>query len=401
MTKSMIDLSDLLEKTTDGDFLRQMIGFAAERLMDLELEGLCGAAYGARSEDRTNQRNGYRERRWETRAGCLDLKIPKLRKGSYFPGFLEPRRLTEKALVAVVQEAYIQGVSTRSVDDLVKSLGMTGISKSQVSRLCEEIDARVRVFLDRPITGHWPFVWLDATYIKVRVHDRVVSVAAIVAVGVDAEGRRDVLGLAAGPSEAETFWSDFLRTLKKRGLADVQLVISDAHEGLKAAIAKVFGATWQRCRVHFMRNALAHVAKGQRETVAAIIRTAFAQPDAETAKVQWRLVADQLRPKYGKLASLLDQAEADVLAFMNFPKELRQKLHSTNPLERLNKEIKRRTNVVGIFPNEKAAERLIGAILLEQNDEWTVAKRYMPLEALAKIVHPQTIDVLAPPANVE
>ena len=332
MTNSMIDLSDLLEKTTDGDFLRQMIGFAAERLMDLELEGLCGAAYGARSEDRTNQRNGYRERRWETRAGSLDLKIPKLRKGSYFPGFLEPRRLTEKALVAVVQEAYIQGVSTRSVDDLVKSLGMTGISKSQVSRLCEDIDARVRVFLDRPITGHWPFVWLDATYIKVRVHDRVVSVAAIVAVGVDAEGRREVLGLASGPSEAETFWSDFLRTLKKRGLAGVQLVISDAHEGLKAAIAKVLGATWQRCRVHFMRNALAHVAKGQRETVAAIIRTAFAQPDAETAKVQWRLVADQLRPKYDKLASLLDQAEADVLAFMSFPKELRQKLHSTNPL---------------------------------------------------------------------
>ena len=245
--------------------------------------------------------------------------------------------------MAVVQEAYIQGVSTRSVDDLVKSLGMTGISKSQVSRLCEEIDARVRVFLDRPITGHWPFVWLDATYIKVRVHDRVVSVAAIVAVGVDAEGRREVLGLASGPSEAETFWSDFLRTLKKRGLAGVQLVISDAHEGLKAAIAKVLGATWQRCRVHFMRNALAHVAKGQRETVAAIIRTAFAQPDAETAKVQWRLVADQLRPKYDKLASLLDQAEADVLAFMSFPKELRQKLHSTNPLERLNKEIKRRT----------------------------------------------------------
>jgi len=391
----------LLEKTTDGDFLRQMIGFAAERLMDLELEGLCGAAYGARSEDRTNQRNGYRERRWETRAGSLDLKIPKLRKGSYFPGFLEPRRLTEKALVAVVQEAYIQGVSTRSVDDLVKSLGMTGISKSQVSRLCEEIDARVRVFLDRPITGHWPFVWLDATYIKVRVHDRVVSVAAIVAVGVDAEGRREVLGLASGPSEAETFWSDFLRTLKKRGLAGVQLVISDAHEGLKAAIAKVLGATWQRCRVHFMRNALAHVAKGQRETVAAIIRTAFAQPDAETAKVQWRLVADQLRPKYDKLASLLDQAEADVLAFMSFPKELRQKLHSTNPLERLNKEIKRRTNVVGIFPNERAAERLIGAILLEQNDEWTVAKRYMPLEALAKIVQPQTIDIVALPAAVD
>lgn len=401
MTSSMIDLGELLDKTDDAGFLRQMIGYAAQRLMDLELEGLCGAGYGERSEERTNQRNGYRERRWETRAGSVDLKIPKLRKGSYFPSFLEPRRLSEKALVAVVQEAYIHGVSTRAVDDLVKSLGMTGISKSQVSRLCEEIDARVRAFLDRPITGHWPFVWLDATYIKARIHDRVVSVAAIIAVGVDAEGRREILGLALGPSEAETFWSDFLRKLKRRGLAGVQLVISDAHEGLKAAIARVFGATWQRCRVHFMRNALAHVAKGQRETVAAIIRTAFAQADAEAAKAQWRLVADQLRPKYDPLAKLMDDAEADVLAFMTFPKELRQKLHSTNPLERLNKEIKRRTNVVGIFPNEKATTRLIGAILLEQSDEWAVAKRYMPLEALGKIVQPQTIDTLALPASAE
>ena len=401
MTSSMIDLGELLDKTDDAGFLRQMIGYAAQRLMDLELEGLCGAGYGERSDERTNQRNGYRGRRWETRAGSVELKIPKLRKGSYFPSFLEPRRLTEKALVAVVQEAYIHGVSTRAVDDLVKSLGMTGISKSQVSRLCEEIDARVRTFLDRPITGHWPFVRLDATYIKARIHDRVVSVAAIIAVGVDVEGRREILGLALGPSEAETFWSDFLRKLKRRGLAGVQLVISDAHEGLKAAIARVLGATWQRCRVHFMRNALAHVAKGQRETVAAIIRTAFARADADAAKAQWRLVADQLRPKYNKLAKLVDDAEADVLAFMSFPKELRQKLHSTNPLERLNKEIKRRTNVVGIFPNEKAAIRLIGAILLEQSDEWTVAKRYMPLEALSKIVQPQTIDALALPASVD
>jgi len=395
MTFSTIDLNELLGKTEDADFLRQMVGFAAQRLMDLELEGLCGAGYGERSDDRMNQRNGYRDRRWETRAGKVDLKIPKLRQGSYFPSFLEPRRMAEKALVAVIQEAYIQGVSTRSVDDLVQSLGMTGISKSQVSRLCEEIDQRVKAFLERTIVGDWPFVWLDATYIRVRLDGRVVSVAAIVAVGVNTDGRREILGLSLGPSEAETFWSDFLRKLQKRGLQ------GDAHEGLKAAIARVFSATWQRCRVHFMRNALAHVTKGQRQTVAAIIRTAFAQETAEAASQQWRTVADQVRPKYPKLAVMMDSAEADVLAFMGFPKELRTKLHSTNPLERLNKEIKRRTNVVGIFPNEPAAERLIGAVLLEQNDEWSIANRYMPLEAIGKIMQPDGVDVPALPAAVD
>jgi len=265
-----------------------------------------------------------------------------------------------------------------------------GVSKSQVSRLCQDIDARVKAFLERPIEGEWPFVWLDATYLKARKHGRIVSVAAIVAVGANAEGRREILGLAIGPSEAETFWSDFLRTLKRRGLAGVKLVISDAHEGLKAASAKVLAATWQRCRVHFMRNALAHAHKGQRAMIAAMIRTAFAQPDDEAAVQQWRQVADNLRPKVEKLAALMDAAEADVLAFMTFPKELRTKLHSTNPLERLNKEIKRRTDVVGIFPNEAAIERLVGAVLLENNEEWLTMRRYMPLEAMAKIMQPQT-----------
>jgi transposase-like protein len=398
MTSSMIDLSELVDKTTDADFLRELVVYGAQRLMALELEGLCGASYGERCEARTNQRNGYRQRRWHTRAGTVDLQIPKLRQGSYFPSFLEPRRLTEKALVAVVQEAYIHGVSTRAVDDLVKTLGMTGISKSQVSRLCADIDERVRAFLDRPIAGVWPFVWLDATYIKVRTGDQVVSQAAIIAVGVNAEGQRQILGLQLGLSEAETFWSDFLRKLKRRGLNGVRLVISDAHEGLKASIAKVLGATWQRCRVHFMRNALAHVAKGEKDTVAAIIRTAFAQADAKAAKAQWRAVADQLRSKYPKLATLMDEAEDDVLAFMTFPEALRKKLHSTNPLERLNKEVKRRTHVVGIFPNEAAAERLIGAILLEQSDEWTIGNRYMPLEALAQVMQPATIELPALPA---
>ena len=256
MTDDKIALRELLEKGSDASFLREMISFAAERLMALESDALCGAGHGERSESRTNQRNGYRDRDWHTRAGTVELRIPKLRKGSYFPGFLEPRRLAEKALTAVIQEAYIQGISTRSVDELVKALGMEGISKSQVSRLCAEIDERVHAFLARPIEGDWPYVWLDATYVKVRRNHQIVSVAVIVAVGVNTDGRREVLGMTIGHSEAEPFWVEFLRSLARRGLRGVKLVVSDAHEGLKAAITKVLSATWQRCRVHFMRNAL-------------------------------------------------------------------------------------------------------------------------------------------------
>ena len=385
MTDDRMALMELIEKGADGDLVREMLAFAAERIMEIEVEARTGAGHGSRSPDRTNHRNGYRDRAWETRAGRIDLEIPKLRKGTYLPSFLEPRRTAEKALVAVIQEAYVKGISTRSVDDLIKAMGGSGISKSQVSRLVEEIDERVDAFLARPIEGEWPYLWIDATYLKVRDGGRIVSTAAIIAVGVNTDGRREVLGVATGPSEAEVFWKGFLRSLADRGLRGVRLVVADDHKGLRAAAAKVFHATQQRCRVHWMRNALAHVGPKQRPAVVALLKTIFAQESAEAAREQWRHVADALREKYPKLAAMMDESRDDVLAYMDFPREHWAQIASTNPIERLNGEVKRRSDVVGIFPNDKAVVRLVGALMLEQNDEWAVCRRYMTLEGLKPV----------------
>src|SRR5690348_926710 len=385
MTEETLPLAELLAKAGDGDFLRAVAEAVVQMLMETDVEGVIGAGRHERTGERTTYRNGYRDRSLDTRLGSLQLRIPKLRQGSYFPPFLEPRKISEKALVAVIQEAWVSGVSTRRVDDLVQAMGLSGISKSTVSKLCKDIDDRVTAFLDRPLSGDWPYLWLDATYLKQREGGRIVSVAAIIAVAANGEGRREIVGLHLGPSEAETFWSSFLKSLSRRGLGGVKLVISDAHEGLKAAIRRVFGAGWQRCRVHWMRNALAYVPKTQQSMVAAALRQAFLQPHLTQASAMLRHLADQFRQKWPKLAAFIDDSETEVLSYLDFPEPHRSKLHSTNPLERLNKEVKRRADVVGIFPNEAAIIRLIGAVLLEQNDEWQLQHRYMQVEVMAEL----------------
>ena len=384
-----IDLLGLLRKIGlehDADFLREGVRVLTQALMEAEVTAQLGAERHERTAERTGQRNGHRERQWDTRVGTIELQVPRVRGGGYFPSLLEPRKRAERALSAVVQEAYVHGVSTRRVDELVQALGLSGISKSQVSRICQDLDGEVERFRTRRLDGAYPYVWLDATYVKVRQDGRVVSMAVVLAVGVRATGERAVLGLDVGASEDGAFWLQFLRALVARGLAGVQLVLSDAHEGLKGAIAAALaGASWQRCRVHFLRNALALVPKAAQQMVAATIRTVFAQPDATSAREQWRRVADNLRGRYPKLADLLDAAEAGVLAYLAFPQAHWRQIWSNNPLERLNKEVKRRTNVVGIFPNETAVIRLVGALLAEQHDEWQVGKRYFSAESLAQL----------------
>jgi putative transposase len=385
-----IGLQELLRKATidrDTDFLKEGVRVLSQALMELEVQQHVGAAPHERSPARTGQRNGYRERSWDTRVGTVELKVPRVRDSSYFPSLLEPRRKAERALSAVVQEAYVHGVSTRKVDELVKALGMTGISKSRVSELCEELDEEVERFRARPLAGPYPYVWLDATYLKARQDGRVASTAVVIAVGVNGEsGEREVLGFDVGPSEDGAFWTSFLRSLVARGLRGVRLVTSDAHRGLKGAIEAVLvGASWQRCRVHFMRNALSLVPKAAQQMAGATIRTVFAQPDVASAREQWRRVSEGFRHRFARLSELMEEAEEDVLAYALFPEEHWRKIWSNNPLERVNKEVKRRTNVVGIFPNEAAVIRLVGSVLCEQHDEWQVAKRYFGAGSMAKL----------------
>jgi putative transposase len=385
-----IGLSELLRKAIidqDADFLKEGVRVLSQALMEMEVEEYVGAARHERSPGRTGQRNGYRERSWDTRVGTVDLKVPRVRDGGYFPSLLEPRRRAERALSAVVQEAYVHGVSTRKVEELVKALGMSGISKSRVSEVCKELDEEVERFRSRPLEGSYPYVWVDATYLKARQDGRVASTAVVIAVGVKAQtGEREVLGFEVGPSEDEAFWTSFLRSLVGRGLSGVRLVTSDAHRGLKGAVEAVLqGASWQRCRVHFMRNALSLVPKTAQQMVGATIRTVFAQPDSESARQQWRRISEGFRSRFPRLTELMEEAEEDVLSYAAFPVEHWQKIWSSNPLERVNKEIKRRTNVVGIFPNEAAVIRLVGSVLSEQHDEWQVSKRYFSVGSLAKV----------------
>jgi transposase-like protein len=354
--------------------------------MELEVAQHLGAERYQRTPARRGERNGYRERDWDTRAGTVELRVPRVRDGSFFPSLLEPRRRAERALVAVVQEAYVHGVPTRRVDDLVKALGMDGISKSPVSRRCVELDAEVERFRTRRLEGPYPSVWLDATFVKVRQEGRVVSMAVVIAVGVNATGQREVLGLDVGPSEDGAFWLAFLRDLVARGLAGVRLVTSDAHRGLQGALAAVLhGASRQWCRTHFMVAALARVPEGVRPMVATTIRTVFVQPDPTTAREPWRRVADRFRARFPHRAQFLDDAEADVLAYLACPPEHWRQAWSNNPQERLNREVKRRTDVVGIFPNAAALLRLVGAVLAEQHDEWQVGRRSFSVESLAKL----------------
>jgi len=385
-------LIETLRKTTAGedtDILREGIRVLAEAIMDAEVSELTGLAKGERDpEHRLTHRNGYRERRWDTRVGTIPLAIPRVRDGSYFPSLLEPRRRAERALLAVVQEAYLAGVSTRRVDDLVRALGIEGISKSEVSRICASLDAEVQAFRCRSLAETaFPYLWFDATYLKVREHGRVVSMAALVATGVGMTGERRVLGLelAAGNDEGSA-WPRFIRSLVERGLHGVRLVISDDHPGLvKAVREQLLGSGWQRCRVHFTRNAQDLVPRSARSTVALAIRMVFDQPDEAAAHQQLDHVIEGLRPRFSAVAELLAEAEPDLLAHFAFPEAHRRQIRSTNPQERLNKEIKRRTNVVGIFPNRAAAIRLVGMILAEQDDEWQDGRRYFRPETLALI----------------
>jgi putative transposase len=392
---TLLDLLNKSEQGADPTFLRDGIKLLAQELMDAEVTAMVGAEPHQRTLNRTTYRNGYRDREWDTRVGTVDLQIPKLREGTYFPSLLEPRRRHERALLSVIQEAYVHGVSTRAVDNLAQALGIKSISKDQVSRICKELDAQVHAFRTRRLDGEFPYLFLDATFEKVRENGRVISMAVLIAVGVRSSGDREVVGVDVGPAEDHEFWLQFLRQLASRGLTGVRLVISDSHLGLKQAVAQVFvGATWQRCRVHFMRNALATVPKVAQQMVAATLRTIFAQPEQTTAHEAVERICRLFQKRYPQLVKVLQEAETDVLAFYSFPAEHRRQIWSTNSLERLNKEVSRRCDVVGIFPNRSSLLRLVGAVLEEQHDEWQVGRRYFSTESMNKLLQPTSEEVM-------
>jgi transposase-like protein len=376
---------DKLMGSEHADVVRESVAWVVTELMEAEVAAQIGAERGEVSAERVTQRNGYRPRPWDTRAGEIELAIPKLRQGSYFPSFLHPRRRAEQALVAVVQEAYINGVSTRKVDRLVEQMGLH-LSKDQVSRLCRGLDEQVQAFRERPLEGRYPYLWLDGKIEKVRERGGVRSKCVVIAYAVHETGRREVIGLDVGEAETEAFWREFLRSLRSRGLTGVRLCVSDCHEGLRAAIGQVLGCPWQRCSVHFLRNMLGHCAKSQQPMISAAIRGIFSAASGEEARERLTEVVERLEPIAPKVAQLLADAEPDLLGFYAFPREHWSKLRSTNPLERVNREIGRRTDVVGIFPNDAALIRLAGAMLIEQNDEWLIARRYLSQESLSAVL---------------
>ena len=399
MTQTQFDLNELLEAIKAGgdiDVLRRGAEMLYQALIEAELSERIGAERFERSDSRLTQRNGHRERTLSTKAGDLELKIPKLREGSFFPSLLERRRRVDRALFAVVMEAYVHGVSTRKVDDLVRALGIdAGLSKSEVSRICADLDDEMAAFRSRDLSAlEFPYVFLDATYLKARVEHQVVSRAVVVATGVSSDGRREVLGVAVGDTENEAFWAEFLRGLRGRGLHGVRLVISDHHLGLKSAISTVMvGSSWQRCRVHFMRNVLARVNRTQMPMVIAAIQTIFAQPDAQNVRSQFERITETLAGQFPDVANMLAGAREDLLAFTHFPEAHWRKIWSTNPLERLNREIKRRSDVVGVFPNDEAVHRLVTAVVLEVHDEWQVAeRRYLSETSMALLKRTRAIN---------
>src|SRR5450755_3671304 len=383
-------VADVVAQVGDGrleDFVREAVLLVAREVMEAEISGEVGAALGEVSQARSTYRNGYRPRPWETRVGEIELMIPRKREGpAYFPSFLEPRRRSEQAIVAVVLEAYVNGVSTRKVDRLVEQLGIEGMTKDRVSAVCRGLDEQVELFRQRPLEGAYPYLWLDAKHVKVRDHGRVVSKALVVAYAVHETGVREVIGLDIGEVESGSFWVEFLRSLKKRGLAGVRLAISDQHEGLKHAIARVLGCPWQRCTVHFVRDMLAHCRRDQRGLVSAALGEVFNAEDRSHARERASHVLERLEPVAPKVCRLLEEAEEDLIAFYAFPSEHWTKLRSTNPLKRVNKEIGRRSDVVGIFPNDASVIRLAGALLSEQNDGWLVQRRYLSVESMALIL---------------